>query len=337
MAHVERKSRTQGRALADLAARQHGVVALRQLPALGWTPGAVRVALDAGRLHSLHRGVYAVGHRRLTTRGRWMAAVLACGPGALLSHRSAAALWGLIPAPDALPEVLVSTRPHHRPAVRLRYTRSVDFEDRAVRDGIAVTSVPRTLLSLAGTRRGQGLERAIAEAERLRLFDLDPVIELLERSRRRPGSRRLRNAIRSYEEPEMTRSELERRFLQLARSAGLPRPAVNASVAGHEVDMLWPRHRLIVELDGYEYHRTRAAFERDRRRDEDLKVAGYQVIRLTARRLAEEPAMAIGRLGALLVLSRRATSSRAARTRAYRARARSHHRTRWRGGRSAGR
>jgi very-short-patch-repair endonuclease len=166
-------------------------------------------------------------------------------------------------------------------------------------DAIPVTSVARTLLDLAAVAPRQ-IDQALEKAERLGKFDLVAIHSLLGRCGRHRGAPKLRRALGLYVPVPQTRSELERRFLALLEDAGLARPAVNASVAGHEVDMLWPRRRLVVELDGYEYHRTRAAFERDRRRDEDLKVAGYEVTRLTARRLAEEPAIAVGRVGTLL-------------------------------------
>lgn len=228
-----------------------------------------------------------------------MAAVLASGPLALASHRSAAHHWDLIRSSATLPDVTVPHGARRHQGIRLHRSRTLTDEDRDVVNAIPVTSVARTLLDLAAVAPRQ-IDQALERAERLGSFDLVAIDSLLERCGRHRGAPKLRRALGLYVPGLQTRSELERRFLALLESAGLPRPSVNVFAAGHEVDMLWPAQRLVVELDGYEYHRTRAAFERDRRRDEDLKVAGYEVIRLTARRLAEEPALAISRVGALL-------------------------------------
>jgi very-short-patch-repair endonuclease len=214
-----------------------------------------------------------------------MAAVLACGPGALLSHRSAGALWGITWPTSLPPDVTVSAVRRQRTGLRQHSVRNFTAADRAVCDGIPLTSLPRTLLDLATILTPQRLERALEESERLGLFDLRAVEDLMSRSTGRRGVARLRSALSAYREPAFTRSELERRFLELVKEAGLPRPSANAWVEGHEVDVIWRRERLVVELDGYEFHRTRAAHERDRRRDEELALAGYQVIRLTWQRI----------------------------------------------------
>jgi very-short-patch-repair endonuclease len=268
-----------------MATAQHGVIAVRQLMTLGYTRSQIRRRVEGGRLLRVHRGVYAVGHSRLTRRGTWMAAVLACGPDALLSHRSAGALWGIIRPASLPPDVTVPGARHQRPGPRLHSARGLTAADRAIREGIPLTGLPRTLLDLATVLRPDRLERAIEEAERLELFDLRAIDQLLAGCRGRRGVARLRAALSNYREPAFTRSELERRFLELVKAAGLPRPSANAWVEGHEVDALWWRERLVVELDGYEFHRTRAAHERDRRRDEELSLSGYQVIRLTWRRM----------------------------------------------------
>ena len=182
-------------------------------------------------------------------------------------------------------------------------SRTLTDEDRAVVDAIPVSSIPRTLLDLAGVAPRQ-LDQALEKAERLQLFDLVAVESLLDRCGGHRGAPRLRHALALYAPVAFTRSELERRFLILVEEAGLPAPAVNARVAGHEVDMLWPEHRFVVELDGYEFHRTRGAFERDRRRDEELKLAGYEVLRATAHRVAATPAAVAA--GIATILRRRA-------------------------------
>jgi very-short-patch-repair endonuclease len=172
--------------------------------------------------------------------------------------------------------------------------------DAALRDGISVTSISRTLLDLAASLPRDRFERALEKSERLELFDLHSVQELLGRCGRHPGARRLRAAVTAYQPPTFTRSELERKFLELVHQAELPRPSVNFFVAGYEIDVYWPSERFGVELDGYEFHRTRAAFERDRRRQEDLKLAGIELVRLTAWRIEREPEQVAHRLRVLL-------------------------------------
>ena len=289
-------------ALAVVATDQHGVVAHRQLVSLGFGRGAISHRLAMGRLHRTHPGVYAVGHSALEWRGRLMAAVLACGPGSLLSHRSAGALWGLLT--DSRSTIDVTAARRSRVGTRgviLHRVRGLHEDDRAWVDGIPVTSVARVLLDLAETVRRPQLERAIEEAERLGLFDLAALERLCERSRGRCGLRPLRAVLADMQPvAPIIRSELERRFLSLCRAAGLPAPSVNVYVNGLEVDALWRDQRLVVELDGEAFHRTRAAFERDRTRDAALLLAGHRVIRVTHRRLEREPAAVIEMMRALL-------------------------------------
>lgn len=288
-------------AISVLAGRQHGMVARRQLQELGLGPDAIDHRVQGGRLHPSHRGVYAVGHPRPIGRARWMAAVLAGGPGAVLSHASAAALWGLRPTAKTRIDVTVpGRRGRGRPGIALHRVRGLAHEDRATRDGIPVTAVARTLLDLAEVAPAPQLERAVEEAQRLRLLDLAAIQGVCERSHGRHGLRALRAVLADAREPLPVRSELERRFARLCEEADLPPPALNVTVAGFEVDAYWPRGRLIVELDGFAYHRSRAAFERDRLRDADLQLAGYRVLRITARRLDREPAAIAAALRMLL-------------------------------------
>ena len=289
--------------LSALAARQHGVVSHRQLHTLGYGKDAIFHQARAGRLIRIHRGVYAVGHARLTAHGHSLAAVMACGPEALLSHRSAAWLWDLFPTCPSTPEVTVPTRGHRKRSLRLHSAPSLTPADRAIREHIPVTSLPRTLLDLAAVvpRR---LERALEQAERLGLFDLAAIDSLLARVPGHRGVRPLRSALAVHRPTAFTRSELERMFLGLVRKASLPTPSVNAFIAGHEVDMLWMDHGLVVELDGFEHHRSRAAFERDRERDEELKLSGLDVVRFTARRVRADPAGVASALASLLARSR---------------------------------
>lgn len=221
-----------------------------------------------------------------------MAAVLACGPTALLSHRSAAALWGLRPSLGTRVDVTAPGRSRHRQAgIVLHRVRDLHRDDRTQRRGIPVTTVPRVLLDLAEVLRSRELERALEEADRLRILDVRALERLCWRSPGRRGLRPLGELLTEHRLPApRTRSELERRFLDLCRDARLPRPVVNVVVAGFEVDAVWIGARVVVELDGYAFHRTRAAFERDRVRDTALQLAGYRVLRVTHRRLEAEPA-----------------------------------------------
>jgi hypothetical protein len=288
-------------AIAALARRQHGVVAYRQLIEAGFNRGAIQYRLDNGRLHHVHRAVYAVGHPVLGRNGRIMSAVLACGPGALLSHRSAGAEWELLPTARAAIDVTAPRSRRSRGDVIAHRVRRLDPQDRAVRDGIPITTVARTLLDVAEVVRSHEFERAVEQAERLRLFDLREVENVCERSCGRRGLRPLRALLGdAVGEPPWTRSELERRFLDLCRDAGLPEPALNVSVAGFVVDFLWSSQRLVIELDGHAFHSTRTAFERDRVRDAKLQLAGFRVMRVTYRRLDRESCAVAQEVGALL-------------------------------------
>jgi restriction endonuclease-like protein/putative AbiEi antitoxin of type IV toxin-antitoxin system len=286
-----------------MAERQHGVIALRQLVALGFSRSAIRRRTAAGRLHRLHVGVYAVGHRRLSVNGRWMAAVLACGPTALLSHRDAAALHGLLGSSAHSIHVTAARRCWGRPGIKLHRSR-LDPEDRTIVDGIPVTSVERTLLDLAEVVPRRLLERALEQAEQLRLLDVRAIDRVIDRAHGRHGIRGLRAALGAYRSTlHVTRSGLERRFLALCHEAGLPRPAVNVWLAGMEVDVVWRDCRLAVELDTHAHHGTRAAFERDRARDAALQLAGYRVLRVTDRRLDAEPEAVMKTVRSLLTAS----------------------------------
>jgi Protein of unknown function (DUF559) len=273
--------------LAELAAGQHGVVATWQLAALDFTASAVSRRVQAGRPHRVFTGVYAVGHTRLPLNGRWMAAVLTFGPEAVLSHRAAAALWELRPRTTGPIDVTVPANGRRsRTGIRLHNVRSLGPCDRAELDGIPVTSPPRTLLDYAETANRQQLRLAIEAADRRQLFDGKALDALLERSPGRLGRPALRAALAEIRGPApWTRSELERRFLALIREAGVPEPHANVLVAGFLVDLFWPGAGLVVELDGFESHRTRKAFESDRRRDAKLQLAGHPVVRVTQRRI----------------------------------------------------
>lgn len=288
-------------ALPDLAKRQHGVVSIRQLTGpLGYSRSAVYRAVDAGRLHRLYPGVFAVGHTNLSRHAQCLAAVLASGPKALLSHVSAAWLWNLTKTSPLPASVSVPLHRRRRQGIRLHEARSLTAEDRALRDGIPVTSLPRTLLDLAATVPFEWLVKMVERGEDLELFDRRAVEELLDRTVGHQGHGRLRKAIVLYKPSSFTRSGLEKRFLELVLAAGLPQPHTNYAIHGFELDCYWPEHRFAVELDVFETHGTRAAFERDRERQEDLLLRGIAMTRVTGPRLEREPREVIRRVARLL-------------------------------------
>jgi hypothetical protein len=287
-------------ALAELAAEQHGVVSVAQLRVLGYSESAIRRAVSAGRLHRLDRSVYAVGHTRIDRHGGCLAAVFASGPAAVLSHYSAAwlhdlARWGPQPFHVTGP---VARRP--RLPVRIHRARRLTDADRTAVDGIPVTAVPRTLLDQAAVMSYPQLEKLLERAEDRELFDLRPVEELLARTVGHHGHGRLRRAIALYRPTSFTRSGLEKRFLKLWLETGLAQPVTNCFVEGFELDCYWPELRFAVELDVFETHGTRAAFERDRKRQEDLLLAGIGMTRVTGPRLQREPEEVIRRVARLL-------------------------------------
>jgi Transcriptional regulator, AbiEi antitoxin len=286
-----------------MAARQHGVVSIRQLEGpLGTSRRSVARAVAAGRLHRVYRGVYAVGHLNLSERGNCLAAVLAVGPGALLSYHSAGWLWGLRSGSPKPFEVTAYVPRHHLPppgVVRHR-ARNLVEEDRAVVDGIPVTSVARTLLDLAWKRPADQVRRMVARAEELGLLDLPAIDAVVERNRGHHGAKRLRYALAIYRPPAFTRSEFERSFLDRLVAAGLPRPATGWNEVGHELDIYWPERRFAVELDAYETHGTRQAFEIDHDRDLDFALAGIETIRVSERQFRREPDRIISRVATLL-------------------------------------
>jgi very-short-patch-repair endonuclease len=278
-------------ALARLATRQHGVVALFQLRDLGFGDEAIKTRLVGGLLHHIHEEVYAVGHTRLSRRGMWWAAVLAYGPGTVLSHRTAAVLWGIQRERSGPVEL---TAPGGRQGVERRrgiwvHRCKLAPEDVTTRDGFPLTTVARTLFDLAEVAPYENLKGATEEADRLKLLRLRELEKVCERGRGRRALRPVRRLLVELQAPDEGRSPLEIRFAAFVRVHKLPAPFQNADVLGHEVDALWPAAKLVVELDSWEYHGHRAAFEHDRARDPKLLIAGYRTVRVTHRRLDREP------------------------------------------------
>jgi very-short-patch-repair endonuclease len=290
------------RRIASLAAEQFGVVARGQLREVGLTESGIARRVDAGRLHRVRRGVYSVGHPVLGRHARLLAAVLSCGPGAVLSHASAAALWGLRPSDAAYIDVTVFGPSRRRGAgLRVHRARRLGADEIATHAGIPVTSVARTILDLAPTLRDdRALGRILDRAEVLQTIDVTSLVAVAGAHPGHPGAGRLRRALAEHTPGPLTRSDLEERLLALCRNRGLPRPRVNHFVAGLEVDFLFAEQRVVVEADGWAYHRSRAAFERDRARDAALALAGYRVLRFTDRQVEREPATVAAAIAAAL-------------------------------------
>jgi hypothetical protein len=277
------------------------VAAVWQLLELGFGEGAIKYRVAIGRLHRVHVGVYAVGHTKLDWRGVLMAAVLACGPKAVLSHRSAARLWGIRANSRRDVDVTVPGRGlRRRRGIHPHAVRSLDPRDVTVIDGIPVTTLARTLLDLAEVAPKDHVIRAMTEAEIKRIIDLNALNELLARSPGRWGRKPLREILADAVIEPATREELEARFLELCREAGLPKPVINTLVEGKLVDAVWPEQKLIVELDSWAFHHHRKAFEDDRERDFALTLADYRVVRITWRQLTREPETVKARLRTLL-------------------------------------
>jgi very-short-patch-repair endonuclease len=287
-------------AIAALAAEQHGVVSLEQLVAVGLSTSAVSRRARSGRLHRLHPGVFAVGHPRVSRHGRWMAATLASGPDALLSHASAAHAWGLTQASGEVIDVAVPGRSGRAGSRGLRVHRPLRLaaEARAVVDGIPVTDANRALFDVAPLLALRPLGRAFARAEELGLLDVGVVRQLLETHPRRAGAPKLRALVGTP--VRLTRSELETRFLELLDAHGLPRPEVNTVVGPYTPDFLWPAHRVVVEADGWEHHGDRLAFRADRARDRHLIAWGYAVVRVTYEDVVGTPGRTARELRAVL-------------------------------------
>lgn len=284
-----------------VAGRQLAVITFRQLELAGLSRTAIASRARRDLLHRQYRGVYLFGHPTPLPGAIELAAALACGEGALVSHRSAAALYGIAAAAGGGVQVTVVRRScRSREGLRVHNVERLDDRDRRFPRGIPATSPARTLVDFAHQATPDVLEAAIAEAYALRLVTEAELEQAIERARNRPGVAALRAELRREGGPRLTRREAERRMLKLLRDARLPQPLTNTKVAGFEVDFLWPEQRLIVEFDGYRFHGHRAAFERDRRRDQVHAAAGYTVIRVTWRQLTEEPLSVVATIARLL-------------------------------------
>lgn len=303
MRHVERTHGIDSD-IARLAAAQYGVVGRGQLEGLGLSHDQIVRRVRAGRLHRLHRGVYAVGHMALTQRSRWMAAVLACGPGAVLSHWSAAALWGFRSHRGGPIHVTSPRKTKSRGSIG-RHTARLLPDEVTAPDGIPVTTVPRTNLDLAALTDAHRVESCLRQCEYLRLHDSLSLWDLLRRHRGHRGSRAVRLALaRLGETPGEVEEGLEERFLAFLDAHRLLRPELNAwlEAQGHlyRVDCLWRPQHLVAELDSWQAHSTRSSFRADKTRDRHLLLAGYRTTRIAWHHLEHEPDALAADLQALL-------------------------------------
>jgi hypothetical protein len=272
------------REIAALAGAQHGVVARRQLAALGLSAQSIDRRLQRARLHLVHRGVYAVGHPALRIEGRWIAAVLAAGKDAVLSHVTAGGAWEMRPLGAGLIHVTVPGDPgrKRRPGLRVHRSRTLTPPDTTTHLGIPITTPARTIIDLASSLQPLPLEQALDQADRRGLIDFAEL-------KTRPIPRSLKAILARYTGPAFTRSELEDRFHAICDTHDLPRPTSNTIIEGEDVDFAWRAQRLVVEVDGYGYHRSPSRFENDRERDVMLTLAGWHVLRFTWTQVTTRP------------------------------------------------
>lgn len=274
--------------LWELVRRQHGVISNSQIRALGHSRDAVSHRVQSGRLHPVARGVYAVGRPDLSRAGMWVAALLSCGPQAVLSHRSAAALWGIHADEGAATAVTVPTHVRRRRPRVVLYRTDLDPSDVTTSKEIVVTTGQRTLLDLARVLPRGPLEAAINAADKHDLVTPEDLRAKLDDYAGLPGVAVLRRVLdpRTF---ALTDSELERRFLPIVDNAGLPLPLTGQHVNGFKVDFYWPDLGLVVETDGLRYHRTAAQQTRDRQRDQAHTAAGLTPLRFTHAQVRYEP------------------------------------------------
>jgi predicted transcriptional regulator of viral defense system len=269
----------------ELSRRQHGVIARRQLVALGFTEEAIRQRIAKARLHRVYPGVYAVGRPDLTQHGRWMAAILAKGPAAVLSHRSAAALYGIAKQKGNAIHVAVPTHSRRRSSRGITVHRRSELKA-TTRQGVPVTTIEDTLIDLATQLSSDALEQAINAADKDNLIDPEALRDGVQHTKR-PGAAAVRRVTKGF---VRTDSPLERAFLRIAKRAGLPSPQTQAHVNGHRVDFFWPELKLVVETDGLRYHRTPAQQAADRQRDHDHFLAGLIALRFTHGQVKDDAA-----------------------------------------------
>jgi very-short-patch-repair endonuclease len=269
---------------------------------LGFSSQAIKTLVARARLQRIHRAVYAVGHTRLTANGRWMAAVLACGRDAVLSHRDAAALHDLRQIGSGLVHV-TAPRKHELEGIRCHWARTLDPRDTSIVDGIPVTSLARTYLDIAELLTHARLIDALEAGQRQNRLDVGALHAVIARNHGRHGIEPLHAAIAKLDdEPALLQSPPEHAMRALIRHHGLPQPQFNTYIEGELVDLVWPQHRLVVEVDGWGYHRSKRSFATDRRRDRKLVRAGWRVVRFTADDVTDRPEEVAAELSELLLL-----------------------------------
>lgn len=289
------------RGIRELGASQRTMVTHEQLLACGLGSRAIAYRRRTGQLKVVFPGVYSIGCHALPPLAIEQAALLACGEGSFLCDLTSAAIWGLVPRLPDQPHISVVGR-YFRPRAGLcvHLLSAVDRRELRRRDGLLVSSPARVVLELAATASSDVVESALDEASGKRLVSSREVEAVLARHPRSRGSARLRDLIDPEKNRGMTRSRAERRFRALVRKAGLPQPEVNERLGPFTVDFLWRAERLIVEIDGYEFHRGRGTFESDRARDAALKAAGWEVVRFTWIQLRDQPELVLFRLGQII-------------------------------------
>jgi predicted transcriptional regulator of viral defense system len=296
MVDISARQHSRDGQIARICKAQHGLVTLAQLEAQGLTRQGVHERVVSGRIYPMHQAVYSLTPSVMTQRGKFMAAVLACGPGAVLSHRSAAYLWGLV---DSWEEPIDVTAPNRRgrspEGVAAHRDGSLQPIDTTIRFGIPCTTVARTILDFAGVEPEWKVRKVVAQAEVLRILDQSRLRALLKRSRRRRGVARLRLILDTiHPQTKRTRSELERLFLAMCEKHSVPEPEVNVWLPApdgkrYQADFLWRDEGLIVEADSRRFHDTYTAFVEDRKRQQQLELAGWRVTRCTWEEVELEP------------------------------------------------
>lgn len=286
------------RAVARVGRRQDNVLTIEQLLEAGLGRGAIEHRVEAGMMQRLHRGVYLLGAAPPTLMARARAAVFACGDGAVLSHRSAAEVYGLLPeAGGGVDVTVVGRNPGAEPGIRLHRPRALARYDAATMRGMRITSVARTICDLAATESRRDVEHAFQEALYRRIVTARQIAAVLKREPNRRGAPVIRALL---EDPGMTRSERERALLKLVAQAQLPKPLTNVRLHGYLVDAYWPEYGLVLEFDGWQAHGHRSAFETDRKRDQIMVAHGLRVIRVTDRQLKHEPVAVAARIAMAL-------------------------------------
>jgi very-short-patch-repair endonuclease len=288
------------RAIARIGRRQDNVITLEQLVEAGLGCRGVSHRVDARTMQRLHRGVFLLGAAPPTHMARARAAALACGAGAVVSHRSAAELFHLLPQTDGEVDVTVMRRnPGFHPGIRLHRPRALARHHVTKMRGIPVTTVARTICDLAGTEPRRDVEAAFQEALYKEIVTPEDLAKVIAREPRRKGAPVIRALL---EDPRMTRSEKERALLKLIDAAQLPRPVTNIRLHGHSVDAYWPAQGLVLEFDGWRAHGHRQAFDRDRKFDQVMLANGLRPMRVTDRHLQNEPVALVARIAQSLAV-----------------------------------